>query len=358
MHGDPTGCSGSMLRTGWVVKMLTDEWPPELKSLRDEVLKRFLFPQRSDLLQEFENVKTSLPEKYLGLANNFETNISAVASTVSIPVVLAWTAAEQSSWQRIMSAERIRTVVMGAEPGESKAELEARRNKEALEKAQAAMKEFVDSSQGGQELVAHTSKFLLSILESNSLSVAAQELILQGCVLTWSVLEVLSRELFEAVLNSNPNRALAVVQEPVAKRRLQSKFTLDDLASFQFDVSSSVGSLISSQQDFSDLATIKAALFPALNSDPAVVAALSDSKLWLLCQQRHLIVHRRGAIDARYLEATGETAQVGSRLSVAPAQLESQIESVVAAACAMLGAAGKLDAPQGAAPSGPGSPDA
>jgi hypothetical protein len=78
-----------------------------------------------------------------------------------------------------------------------------------------------------------------------------------------------------------------------------------------------------------------------LNSDPAVADALAEKRLWVLCQQRHLIVHRRGVIDARYLEATGEQQAIGSRLSVAPAELESQIESVVAAASALLTAAGQ-----------------
>jgi hypothetical protein len=334
-----------------MAKMGSDDWPAELRALRDEVVGRFFLPpDTSRLLQNLTDLRPSLPHKYSDLASTFETNISAVVATVGIPATLAWTAAEQSHWQRIYSAERIRALLIDAKPGESQGDLEARRGEHALRTASEAMREFEASTKGNQELVADTSRFLLNSLESSNLSAAAQELILQGCVLTWSALEVLSRDLFEAVLNSDPERALAVVQEPTARQRLRSRFTLDELAGFGFDVSSSVGSLLSSQQDFSDLATIKAAILPALSSEPTVAAALDDSRLWVLCQQRHLIIHRRGVIDARYLRATGDRGQIGSRLLVTPGQLDSHIEAVVKAACAMLAAAGKLAAsrPDGA----------
>jgi len=130
------------------------------------------------------------------------------------------------------------------------------------------------------------------------------------------------------------------MQEPTAKQRLQSKFTLEELAASAFDLSSSLGSLLSSQQDFSDIRTIKAVMLPALKSDPDVEAALGERKLWVLCQQRHLIVHRRGVVDARYQEAKGEARHIGERLVVTPRELESQIEGVVNAGRVLLIAAG------------------
>ncbi len=82
-------------------------------------------------------------------------------------------------------------------------------------------------------------------------------------------------------------------------------------------------------------------MLPALKSDPDVEAALGGQDLWVLCQQRHLIVHRRGVLDARYLEKTGEARQIGQRLVVTPAEFESQIDGVVNAGRVLLIAAGK-----------------
>jgi len=322
--------------------MSSDDWRSTARALAEDIMGRFLVAgEPSKFFPNFAQIKGSLPPKYSELAEAFEKNVSAVVATVGIPVTLASAAAEGSHWQRIHSAERIRTLLLHAEPGENEAALEARRDEHALKSASEKMREFVTSPDGRDKIAADACAFLSQSLGSSDLSAAAAELILQGTVLTWSALEVLSRDLFEAVLNSDPKRALAVIQDAAAKQRLQSRFTLEELASFGFDLSSSVGSLLSSQQDFSDIRTIKAAILPALNFDPAVAAVLGEKRLWILCQQRHVILHRRGVVDARYLEVTGDQRPIGSRLSVKPAELESQIKAVVAAGSTLLTAAGR-----------------
>lgn len=322
--------------------MSSDDWRSRAKDLAEEIMGRFFVPREpSEFLPRFGEIKASLPPKYSELAAAFEKNVSAVVATVGIPVTLASAAAEGSHWQRIHSAERIRALLLNAEPGEIEAALEVRRNEHALKIASERMQEFVASSDGRDKIAADACAFLSRSYGSSNLSEAAAELILQGTALTWSALEILSRDLFEAILNFDPKRVLAVMQEPAARQRLQSRFTLEELASFGFDLSPCLGSLLSSQQDFSDIRTIKAAILPALNSDPAVAAALSEKTLWVLCQQRHVILHRRGVIDARYIEATGEQQPIGSRLSVKPDELVSQIDAVVAAGTTLLTSAGR-----------------
>jgi len=322
--------------------MNSDDWRAKAKVLATDTMERFFVAREpSELFPDFGNLKAALPPRYSGLAAAFEHNVSAVAATMGIPVTLASAAAEGSHWQRIHSAERIRTLKLEADLGENQSTLEARRNAHARIIASERMREFAASRDGRDKIAADTCSFLLEALNSLNLSAAAAELLLQGTVLTWSALEILSRDLFEAILNADPKRALTVMQEPTAKQRLQSKFTLEELAASGFDLSSSLGSLLSSQQDFSDIRTIKAVMLPAVNSDSDVEAALGERKLWVLCQQRHLIVHRRGVVDARYVEATGETRQIGDRLAVTPSELESQIEGVVNAGRVLLIAAGK-----------------
>jgi len=322
--------------------MGTDEWRAKAKALATEASDRFLVARDpAELLSSVSALKTSLSPNLAALAAAFEQNISAVAATVGIPVTLASGASQGSHWQRIHSAERIRALNLEAEPGEDKAALDARRESHAREAASGRMREFASSPDGRDTMAADACRFLLEALNSSNLGDAAEELLRQGIVLTWSALEVLCRDLFEVILNANPKRALAVIQEPAAKQRLQSKFTLEELATAGFDLSSSLGSLFTSQQDFSDIRTIKAVMLPALNAEPDVEAALGNKVLWMLCQQRHLIVHRRGAVDARYLEATGEKRKIGERLVIKPDDLEMQLEKVVNAGHALLVAAGK-----------------
>jgi len=131
------------------------------------------------------------------------------------------------------------------------------------------------------------------------------------------------------------------MQDPAVRQRIQTRFTIEELAVAGFNVASSLGSILASQQDFSDIRTIKALLLPILNSDADCSSALAERELWVLNQQRHLILHRRGVIDTRYVDATGDPRTIGTRLGVSPAELEIRLAAMVAAAKSLLAAAGK-----------------
>jgi hypothetical protein len=65
-------------------------------------------------------------------------------------------------------------------------------------------------------------------------------------------------------------------------------------------------------------------------------ACLSDHELWLLAQRRHLIVHRRGIVDNRYLESTGEKLVPGSQISISPSDIERGLDIVCSAGIELL----------------------
>lgn len=324
--------------------MDSSEQQTEAKTITKEVAGRFLIGHRLDgVLSSISAVRTNISPHLSTVAEAFEQNISAVVATVGIPLTLAADAAHQSHWQRIYSSERIRSLMLQIESGEDQDTLEKRRNKHAIGVSKERMREFANSPEGAQTIAVDICRFLLDALAPSDLDNAADELLRQGIVLTWSALEVLCRDLFEVVLNSNPKLALSVIQEPTAKQRLQSKFTLEDLAAVNFDLSHSLGSLFTSQQDFSDIRTIKAVILPALNNDSEVEASIGNKVVWLLCQQRHLIVHRRGVVDTRYLDATGEKREIGKQLVITPKELATHIKSAVNVGNALLIAASKIN---------------
>ena len=316
--------------------MAPDE-PRDRKDLATQVSKRFFLPLvLRELLPGLEASRATLSPPYSDLAEVFARNLTSVISTLGIPVTLASAAAEGSHWQRIHMAERIRALIISAEGEEDETAVEVRRSENAHKIALEKMKEFSGSDEGRDQMAADSCRFLLTSLDSEDMVSAAGELLLQGEVLIWSALESLARDLFEAILNADPKRILPILRDPTAKHRLPSRFTVEELASFGFDVSTSFGSVLSSYQDFSDIRTIRALLQSALNSDATVEAALADRRLWMLCQRRHLIVHRRGVVDLRYIEATGDQAPQGSRLSVVPSDLEADFQAVGLAGTALL----------------------
>jgi len=51
---------------------------------------------------------------------------------------------------------------------------------------------------------------------------------------------------------------------------------------------------------------------------------MQDLGIWALYQERHLIVHRRSIVDARFIEAIGENLVVGSELVIKAERLEQR----------------------------------
>lgn len=227
--------------------------------------------------------------------------------------------------------------------GESEQEYKLRQDSTARETAAGQMKEFLSSPDGMNHLIGDTCQFLLRALKDDTLSAAAGELLLQGVVLCWAALELAARDGFVAFLNMNPSFTARLLADPVAKRRFMlSKVSLDTLAAHGFDLSQKMGTVLSEQQDFSDVTSIKAvyeALFP---EDGQLKSALDQADLRLVCERRHLVVHRRGVVDATYIKNTGCRQSPGERLKVTPEELETHIKTCVRAIGESLRAVGSV----------------
>jgi len=198
------------------------------------------------------------------------------------------------------------------------------------------MEDFSNSEEGRQALIEGTCRFLLTSLDAGMKTVA-EELLQQGLVLLWSALEVLFRDTFEALLNADATKVRILLSHPKTKKRLEvEKLPLEILAQHGFDVSKHLGTVVVSQQDFSDLPTIKAIYGVLFSANTKLSTALASSDLWRLFQQRHLVVHRRGIIDKTYCEVTGTSvSSIGSRLVVQPSEFESALTTVITAGAAL-----------------------
>lgn len=304
------------------------EWDDAaIERMRDH----FLVPPRpEEVFVEFDGLVGALATSYGPIAAAFRQNIVSLLSTVAVPFAMASSSTERSHFQRLHIAERIRARSIGASdipPGE---DLETVRSREAHRKAVDNVKSLVESESGKALISRDISHLLLSAIR-HDMRYAAQELLLQGLVLLWSALEVLARDTFEALLNRSPARIQALMDNPSTRKRFDAeKLSLGTLVDHGFDLSQQLGTILVAQQDFSNLPTVKSvysALFPAAS---ALHETLGNRDLWTLYQRRHLIVHRRGVIDRAYLENSGDSGTLGSRIVVRPSELEHNVTGVVA----------------------------
>lgn len=308
----------------------------ELKARIRDMRAHFLVPASAEeSFAELDAATVPLRPKYQPVAKAFRHSLASALSTVAMPFALASASVEQSHFQRIHIAERIRAGSLdenAVQPGE---DLEAVREREARTKAHSRMREFVESEDGRNVLIRDTCGFLLASLK-HGLEPAAQELIQQGLVLVWSAFEVFCRDTFETILNEDPAKVRALINDPTTRKRFEAeRLPLDTLVQYGFDLSARLGSVLVGQQEFSDLQTIKAVFAVLFPGNTELTQALAQRDLWTLYQRRHLVVHRRGVVDQAYIDATGETVAIGTRLVVSPRAFEAALSVVVSAGTAV-----------------------
>jgi hypothetical protein len=301
-----------------------------------EMRAHFLVPPSAEeTFADFDSAATSLRPEYQAVGNAFRHSLTSALSTVAMPFALATASVEQSHFQRIHIAERIRARSIDEntlQPGE---DLETVRDREARTKSDSRMRELVQSEDGRNALIQDTCGFLLASLK-HGLEPGAHELLQQGLVLLWSAFEVLCRDTFETQLNGDPGRVQALISDPTTRKRFEAeRLPLDTLVQHGFNLSARLGTVLVGQQDFSDLPTVKAVYAVLYPGSSDLNQALAHRDLWTLYQRRHLVVHRRGVIDQAYLDATGETHATGSRLTVTPRDFEGALGVVVSAGTAL-----------------------
>jgi hypothetical protein len=89
-----------------------------------------------------------------------------------------------------------------------------------------------------------------------------------------------------------------------------------------------MGEVLCEMHEISSINSIRniyKSLFP---SNEILIQKLMDNNVWLLCQKRHLIVHKMGLVDNIFIDNTGLDFPIGSKLKVTPEILETYLSIV------------------------------
>jgi hypothetical protein len=155
-------------------------------------------------------------------------------------------------------------------------------------------------------------------LSSEEFAHAASELLRQGTVSVWGALEVLVQDIFVSLINAKPNLAIELLTNEQSKRLFQLKaIPLDILSTCNFDLSGCFGDILIRNRSVDTIPAMKVVFGVLLPQSNKLRDILEQKELWVLNQRRHLIVHRRGIIDADYIARTGDSLASGLNLSSA-----------------------------------------
>ena len=305
------------------------------------VYQRYLVAVSEErVIGALQQLEDSLPEVLRELSNSLVHNVRALVASATIPFHLASSAVGSERFQQLHIAERLRAKAECERSGE---ETEGFLSPEAELRAYERAGEKLKAELEGSELVEKLWRYLLDAYETEAFAIGARELLRQASILTWGMFEVLARDLLRVYLNGRPRAAVDLARDPTAKGHFNFKdIDIETIAEFGFDLSTKMGEVVTSANDLSKIESIRAVYRALVGEHEGVASTLSDGRLWKLCQTRHLMVHRRGIADPRFVRATGSDLAVGDPVYVTPDELESYIEAVVRAGAAMLSAVAAL----------------
>lgn len=95
----------------------------------------------------------------------------------------------------------------------------------------------------------------------------------------------------------------------------------------KFDLSQCMGDIFSDAIKLDALSKMQN-LAHLLFSNTELDIAMKNQNMWGVAQKRHLIVHRRGIVDANYLEKTSDKATIGTQLIFDAIEVEKSISMV------------------------------
>jgi hypothetical protein len=268
------------------------------------------------------------------LVRDAAEGLNSILSAASLPFQLISDAVQQRRFDRILSAERIRSlkdIPDGKVPGKKLEERSFRRS-------QKRMQVFLESQEGSDFMRDAIVYDLDRSLRSPVISAAAVELLIQTLVSTWAVFESFARAFIITWINADPRRAKPVLASPDLKDYFGKQVVdIEVIGDHGFNLTGSMGTLLFRGKRLDHLSVIRSAI-GALFNDPDVRTALG-SELWMLNQRRHLFVHKRGVIDEEYIGRTGDTVNLGQRLCITSEEVEHYLLAVQKAILAISTAA-------------------
>jgi hypothetical protein len=152
----------------------------------------------------------------------------------------------------------------------------------------------------------------------------------------WTAFESMTTDLWIDAVNSRPKLLARRLTAALKKREQVDSIgvSLNALSEHGFDISQRLGTVLFPRFDFSKSSGMTSA-FAALFGEEAV-SILGDDNLKRLAAYRHVIVHRGGRADARFIEATGVEIQEGSLVELRGTETLSLLNSAIAVGTSLL----------------------
>lgn len=287
--------------------------------------EHFIFGETPNFFAPFEktDVRMHMAEPFGSALLTFKRNLASAFQVASIPYQLVHVAILNQHLQQIRTAESIRKLHIVAENDEQLQELQ----KEISSNVRARFDNELRDKKILDKYAEDTLKTLESHLDDGSFKASADELRLQVLVMSWGAFEAFFSDLIRGLLNSKPNLMRELMSVKEYRDLVLGRSFIDTLATHNFNLSGRMGDIFCNAVKMDGLEAIKTVADKVFVSSEAS-KALKKTEIWMIAQQRHLIVHRRAVIDASYLERTTNQASIGERLTLPADYIEEAMATL------------------------------
>jgi hypothetical protein len=274
----------------------------------DATRESFLFSEPREFFEEFEKIEEiaiSLLQPLLA----FRANLHSAILVGVIPFQLVNSGVLDQRFNQLVIAANIHNVPIGSETDDEKKERERISHKSAIEQMNSEMRD--------QEIIKNHALATLNVLarhlRGDDFQLSTQELLRQIIVMCWCAFEIVANDALRVVLNTKPSVFRGIVEKKPYRDSFSSQVLIKALEANGFDLSGKIGDVFCDETRIDSLDKIRN-IYGLLLSDAMVDTILKSELLWRIFQQRNLIAHRRGLIDARYLENTADSGTIGAHI--------------------------------------------
>lgn len=290
--------------------MTTEQQSPTPRDLAIKVGQSFMIFSSETFLEPLKPYSEGECSSARCIASAVE-GLHSVISAAGLPYQLIQDSTMQRRFDSFHNSERILALIP-EKPGSGLSDDAKRR---AFKSAEHKLSEFLSGDEGKDSVRDELLYELDRRLMSSDVRIAAQELLVQTLISTWSIFESFARSFIIAWLNDDPNRASPILASQNLKEFFGKQVVdIQTIGDHSFDLSKSMGTVLFRGRRLDSLGTIRGAM-KALFESSTVQTALGED-LWILNQRRHLFVHNRGVVDSTYLKQTNDTAPLGERLTL------------------------------------------
>lgn len=291
-----------------------DELVVELSDIQSNARNQFVFFLPPEFDAALDEAMPQLDAVLRDLVKTFQHNIQSAVEIASLPFIMVTNEVRNRRFQSLHSAARVRQL-KGHPAGTGLSEAQEH---EAYKLAREQMQSHFE---GRDHIMQVLNDLGLTLRDENARRVN-DELLRQTAAMVWAGFESFSSDYLRYAFNSDPTLADKAMKSEQTRKHYPQNTVTEALSHHSFNVANKLGDILLSAQNTVSLPMLKDSLALASNGDKDLMKALNSDVLWKLWQRRHLIVHRRGVVDAAYVAKSGDKLVVGSHLTVKPSDID------------------------------------